>query len=276
MSRLLVVVLMAGLAIGLAAPVVAQTQEPGPGEVMHSLYDALNAKDLDSAMTYVADDAVLVLLPPPPGDTGVYVGKEAMRQWWETFTGRNGIVEFTSMDEHGNRVAWTTETTEDVFDMLGVSPIRFEGVGIVENGLLQSHIWKMTDESLARMAAAEIRMANANLADRYMQDLWNEGNVEVADEILAEDFVDLTPRPEMDPTREGLKADIAGFHEHYAGSVYFRVDDTVIDEDSVLIYVTSMAKDDGGAETEQYKAMILLGIEDGVIKERSTALVGWD
>ena len=32
----------------------------------------------------------------------------------------------------------------------------------------------------------------------------------------------------------------------------------------------------GGAETEKYKAMILLGIEDGVIKERSTALVGWD
>jgi hypothetical protein len=124
---------------------------------------------------------------------------------------------------------------------------------------------------------APARYANAQLVDRYMQELWNEGKLDVADEILAEDFVDFTPRPDIEPTREGLKADIAGFHEEFGGNAYFRVDDTVIDEDSALVINTMILKDSSDTEVELAQFMILLEIEDGMIKNR-TALqkVSWE
>lgn len=124
---------------------------------------------------------------------------------------------------------------------------------------------------------AATRYANLQLIHRYMQELWNEGKLDVASEILAEDFVDHTPRPGVEPTREGLKNDIAGFHEEFAGNAYFRVDETIIDEDSALVINTMILKDESGTETELAQYMILLHFADGVIQDRTALqVVSWE
>jgi steroid delta-isomerase-like uncharacterized protein len=50
---------------------------------------------------------------------------------------------------------------------------------------------------------------NKGVIARFEEEVINQGRLEVADEIVAEDFVELDPFPGQTPGREGLKAVIA-------------------------------------------------------------------
>lgn len=57
-------------------------------------YEALERRDLDAVMSYWADDAVWEY----PGNTpmsGRFVGKQAIRSWWERWLHRMASVKFT-------------------------------------------------------------------------------------------------------------------------------------------------------------------------------------
>ena len=47
-------------------------------------------------------------------------------------------------------------------------------------------------------------MSAKELLRRYYDEVWEKGNVEAIDELVAEDYVDHTPGAE-DPSREGLR-----------------------------------------------------------------------
>ena len=275
MYRAISLLILCALLFGLSGTQVwAEDHGMNPAEVVEAVYSAVEAADLATADQFLADDVVLVILPPPPGTSGTFVGKEAVLAWYENLIQDNTAAELSDAEVSGDRFTMKNVTR---MDGLPVASLEFDGAGIVQNGLVKTMSWVMTPETVAEMDAAFAKMANSELVRRYMQELWNEGKLDVADEILAEDFVDHTPRPGVEPTREGLKNDIAGFHEKYAGSQYFRVDDTVIDEDSALVINTMILKDESGTETELDQYMILLHIEDGVIQDRTALqVVSWE
>jgi len=122
-STLLVIAILFGLGNG-AMPAVAQTANPA--DVIQAAYAAVAEKDIDTAMTHVADDMVLTLIPPPSGMDGVFIGKDAVREWWTELAEDNGRAEFSNVTVSGNMATWQAKWWGDSFEALGVGPAQFE------------------------------------------------------------------------------------------------------------------------------------------------------
>jgi ketosteroid isomerase-like protein len=260
-----------------STPVAAQADDPEG--VVRGIVDALNEGEIDAALALVADDAVITLFPAPPNTTGVFAGKEEIRAWWETFTASNGSAEITNFSAQGETATWTATVTEDGFRDLGLGSLEFNGAGITQGGLLKTYAWSMTDAAMARLQMALMRSTNAMVAQRYMEELWNQGNVDVADELLSPDFVDHTPRPGMGSDREAIKQDVAGFHTQFPDqSAQFRIDDLIATDEKVVVRGTLMmpaADGSAPAQNEGPGILVVLSLQEGQIVERWATFIGW-
>lgn len=153
-KTLLAVITTMALGALLIAPLYVSAQGTDPESVIRAIIDALNAKNIDAALALVADDAVITLIPPPPGTTGVFTGKEEIRGWWEQYVADNSVTELSDFQVDGDNATWSAEIWADEFRALGVAPLDYRGEGIVQGGLLKSYTWKMTDQSLEKLGAA--------------------------------------------------------------------------------------------------------------------------
>ena len=250
----------------LPAGVAAQEQETDPAAVVEAAYAAVQANDLERAGTYLADDVVLVLVPPPPGTNGTFVGKDAVLGWYENLIKNNFAIEFSDADVSGNRVSITNQTW---VDDLPIAPVEFDGTGIVQDGLIKTLSWVITPDSAAKLEAAIAQLAAKAAAARYMEELWNQGDLTVADELLAEDFVSHN-FPAGD--REALKGAVAGFRAENPNA-YFAYDDPIVTEDRVFIVNTMMVRPEGAAADAEGEPaggpmVLILGVKDGKFTDR--------
>ena len=108
---------------------------------------------------------------------------------------------------------------------------------------MKSLSWVFTPEFTAKMGAAMAQLATKAAAARYMEELWNQGDLSVADELLAEDFVSHN-FPAGD--REALKGAVAGFRAENPNA-YFTYDDITVADDRVFIVNTMMVRPEGAA-----------------------------
>lgn len=77
------------------------------------------------------------------------------------------------------------------------------------------------------------RQENVAIVNRYMEEVWNEGNLDAVDELLAEEYVHGTPPPGMRPDREGFKQYVAMMREAFP-DLSQTVEDTVAEGDKVV------------------------------------------
>jgi hypothetical protein len=138
----------------LALPVVLYAQEPDPMSIINAWVEALNAGDIDAALSYLADDAVVQIVPPAPGTSGVFTGKGEVRGWYETVVGQNGLTALSDCQVDGETVTCVNTYAEDSFRSLGIDTVVGEWVAVVQEGKLQSYTFTMSDESLAALMAA--------------------------------------------------------------------------------------------------------------------------
>ncbi len=131
-------------------------QGKDPETVLKAITGALNKKDVETATALLADDVVQTLVPAPSG-TGIYQGKEAMRARFKEVVAGNPTHKLTSCQTSGDQVICAATYSDDSTKPLGFD-LEFTVDAIVQNGLLKTVTWKMTDASLAKMQAA---MANA-------------------------------------------------------------------------------------------------------------------
>jgi ketosteroid isomerase-like protein len=176
-----VFVVMLGLLVS-SSPVAAQ--ETNPAAVIKAVYDAVAAKDIDSAMALVADDMVLTLIPPPPGLDGTFIGKEEIRNWLEGLAQNNGRAEFSDITVSGNAATWKARWWADSWEALGVGPAEFEGINIARGGLLKAATWVFTEEFSARLETAIVmKTTKEEVLTTRVEDLigiwkgWHAGNV---------------------------------------------------------------------------------------------------
>lgn len=269
--RALIALLLAALILSPVNPLLAQEaegQEMNPGEVMEAIYDAVEAQDLDTAGEYLADDAVLVLVPPPSGMDGAFVGKEEVLGWFERLTQNGFAVELDNIDVAGNRVTMTNLTW---VDDLPVAPVEFDGSGVVQDGKLKAVNWVMTPGTMAELDAAFAKMAQEELVRRWLYH-WDtvNGELEGIDELLAEDFVSHN-MPEGD--RDVMIADVEAFRAGHPNT-YFTVDELVIADGKAFLttrywQIPEDAPEGAEGEPASPPFLLVLGIEDGKITERS-------
>jgi len=147
-------VAMAVFVVLLALPGALYAQGPDPMSIINAWVEALNAGDIDGALSYLADDAVVTIVPPAPGTSGVFTGKGEIRGWYEGIVGEHGVTTLSDCQVDGETVTCVNTYTGDSFTSMGIDSVVAEWVAVVRDGKLQSYSWTMTDESLAALMAA--------------------------------------------------------------------------------------------------------------------------
>jgi len=150
-ARVIAVVMSVAL---LALPVALNAQESDPMSIINAWVEALNAGDIDAALSYLADDAVVQIVPPAPGSSGVFSGKGEIRGWYETVAGQHGVTALSDCQIDGETVTCVNTYAEDSFRSLGIESVVGEWVAVVREGKLQSYTFTMSGESLAVLMAA--------------------------------------------------------------------------------------------------------------------------
>jgi len=69
---------------------------------------------------------------------------------------------------------------------------------------------------------------------RLIDELWNQGRLEVADEVFAPDFKNLNPGPDEAPGTEGLKNHVRMDREAFA-DYHVKIDELVAEGDMVAV-----------------------------------------
>jgi len=275
--RLVFMLLLVGLLVATTAGAAAPAPDTDPEGVIRAIFGALNAGDVKLATSYLAEDAVLVLLPPAIAapDPNVIQGKEAISKWWTFLVSDKSGFDVSGFDVEGNKVTWKAAMTGAFFTALGLAPLQAEGMGIVEDGLLKSYIWNVSSESMARLAAAAALAANKEVASNWLV-AWEKGDKKGMEALLAEDFVNHTPPLPED--REGfIGAGVASFEQFPTGK--YTIQSLMTEGDMVSVFGTFQGDHTGkpfegipatGAKAN-FNFALLFRIKDGQIVERWAA-----
>jgi hypothetical protein len=161
-------------------------QGKAPESVLRAITEALNKKDVEAATALLADDVAQTLLPAPSG-TGIYKSKEAMRAHFKEVVAGNPTHKLTSCQTSGDQVICAATYSDDSTKPLGFD-LEFTVDAIVQNGLLKTVTWQMTDASLAKMQAA---MAAAQAAPTSAPTPMLKPTVALSPEVLASKAEDI-------------------------------------------------------------------------------------
>lgn len=79
--------------------------------------------------------------------------------------------------------------------------------------------------------------ANKRIIERYFEEVWNQGRVDVLDELLSDDYQNHSPGlPDPKPGPEGLKPIILMMREGIP-DLHYAIEDLVVATDRVAAYV---------------------------------------
>jgi hypothetical protein len=148
-----IVALMALVAM-LMLPPVLYAQETDPVSIVNAWHDALNEYDIDAALSYFADGAVITIVPPIAGGSGVYSGKEEIRSLYEGFVAASFSCALSNCQVEGETVTCIDTYTDDGLKSMGVDFIEGEWVATVREGKIQSYTYTISEESLAKFPPA--------------------------------------------------------------------------------------------------------------------------
>lgn len=266
-----IITLFAVMLTMLTAPssAIAQEQAMNPAEVVQAIYAAVAEKDIDAAVAFLADDAVLTLVPPPEGLDGTFIGKEEIGAWYEELAAGNGRFELSNISVAGNTASMRLAFYDDFFTGLGIAPAEFDGVVVVQGGLVKSLSWVFTPEFAAKMDAAMAQQANKAVVERYINELFNEGKLAVVDEIISEDFVSHTFP--VGNGRESMKESVTGFRTEFPG-VTIIIDEIVMSGNRAFVISHNIGPDGAPVDTSEELGgipdILVFGLKDGQITDR--------
>ena len=130
--------------VALVLPGVLYAQETDPLTIVNSWLEALNAGDVEAALSYLADDAQIT-------SDQAYTGKEEIRGWYEGLVGANGVSTLSDCQVDGETVTCSSVYTDDGLQAMGVDFLVGALVLVVRDGEIQSYTFNPSPESLAKL-----------------------------------------------------------------------------------------------------------------------------
>ena len=140
------------MALALAVSLGACSPSPDPLSLVNAWAQALNDGDVDKALSYLTEDAVVTIVPAPPGGNGIFTGQEQIQAWYQAIARAHGIGKMANCKVAGDQVTCLDTYTDDDFTAMGVDFIQGEWVATLENGKFKGYTMTMTPESLAKLA----------------------------------------------------------------------------------------------------------------------------
>ena len=212
---------------------------------------ALSAGEAEAFAAYYAGDAVYVALPPPPGTTGVFAGRDAIADLATGVAERNLRVEFTDFHVNGDSATFTALITEDNFTAVGVAPIEFDGTATVQAGTIMAETLIMRPESLAKLIDAE----NKALVQRLYDEVYNGQAPDILSELVAPDAL------------AEYQAAVAEMQAAYP-ELTATVDRLLVEGDQVVAVLTFTGTPAGG-EPVTWSQVDVHRLADGLLAETS-------
>jgi steroid delta-isomerase-like uncharacterized protein len=96
-----------------------------------------------------------------------------------------------------------------------------------------------------QLASSAHRQDGQTLARRYFEEVWNQGKVDVLDELLAPDYINHTPstgRPPKGP--DGLKPIVLAIRRAFP-DLHFTIEDVIVTPETVVIRTTMTGTHEG-------------------------------
>ncbi len=145
---------MKKLALLLFVGVLLTACGPKPEDLVASWQEAINKGDIDAALSYLANDATVTIIPPAEGD-GIYNGHEEIRGWYETMVAAKGQGTTDNCRVDGESVTCRDTYTDEGLKGMGVDFIEGEYAAVVQDGKIQSYTFTISPESLAKFPPPE-------------------------------------------------------------------------------------------------------------------------
>jgi uncharacterized protein (TIGR02246 family) len=140
-------ILLVVLVLLLALPVALHAQETDPEAVVTAVFEAMNAGDVETALSYYADDAVFDVVP-----FSTHTGKEEIRAYFEEAAALNAATEYENLQVEGDTVTMTAWYTDDDLRAIGLNLEGIEEI-TVQDGKIVSETWTATEETMAALEA---------------------------------------------------------------------------------------------------------------------------
>jgi ketosteroid isomerase-like protein len=125
---------------------------PAPQSVANSWVEALNKGDIDSALSYLAEDAVVTISPAGPEGDAVFTGHTEIRGWYETIKTGKGITTLSNCKVDGETITCNDVYADEGLKSMGVDFLEGEWVATIKDGKIQSYTFTTSPESLAKLA----------------------------------------------------------------------------------------------------------------------------
>jgi predicted SnoaL-like aldol condensation-catalyzing enzyme len=114
---------------------------------------------------------------------------------------------------------------------------------------------------------------NAALVQRVIDEIWNAGNVDLADELFAPTYVNHGGLiPDLVEGPEGIKFSVAFYHTAFP-DLHVAVDDLTVDKDAVILSWTARGQGSADATAGTVTGITRSLVVDGQILESWTS---WD
>jgi len=125
-----------------------------PVSILRTGFGVVNAGVYDPSATF-ADDAVITVIPPPPGTNGVISGSEALAAWIQDTVNQHIYLELTMAVPTGpNTAVALVKVSLDPWRDMGIESTDNVYQVVTENGKIKYMSISMTPESGARLGAA--------------------------------------------------------------------------------------------------------------------------
>jgi hypothetical protein len=123
-------------------------------EVVLASLSAVNAGDLERALSYFADDAECTLIGIAPGHPRALEGREQLRSWFNDLASQHLRIETDILATTATMVTISTLSWTDFTRQLGVAPLSATGQILLDDGKIRSIKWTIHPESAAKLQAA--------------------------------------------------------------------------------------------------------------------------
>ena len=165
-------------------------QETDPVKVLNVLADSLNAGDVDTAMTLYAPDAVLNIVPPPPGLPGTFTGLKEIRGWLEILIGMNFKVEGVEiLQVEGDKVKIRVKTSSDFARGFNMAFMEYTEEHIIQGGKIKGYTVTIAKESAEKLQAAMANQVEKENVLITMADSLSAGDVDATMALFTDDAI---------------------------------------------------------------------------------------
>jgi len=144
MKKMYVSILVLGLLV-----ILCSGCAPNHEKLSQKMTEAINSQDLEAALAFYADDAVVNSVSPEP-----FVGKEEIRAWLEGMFADNFHLEEEIVAVNDNVIIGHDTMSMDSMKFYGIDILTGTSEATIEDGKIKTFNFSWSDETLADLQSA--------------------------------------------------------------------------------------------------------------------------